>query len=87
MQIRGMLLENSGHRILDPIRVDGGIYEAYDADGELIDPGYTVEVSGTNNPTAQLATGKVVAAVGVRISSVGDQIVVTITKSNLTATV
>lgn len=73
--------------LLDPIRVDGGLYEAYDADGNMVDPGYTVIVSSDNNPLSQLASGKVVAEVGVRVSSIGDQIVVTITKSNLTSSV
>lgn len=73
--------------MLDPIRLDGGLYEAYDVDGNLIDPGYSVDVSDDLNPQAQLAQGTVAADIGVRVSSVGDQIKITVTKSNLTASV
>lgn len=70
---------------LDPIRVAGGLYEAYDADGALVDPGYNVVVDGTINPATQLATGQVKAQVGVRVSGVADLINIVITKSNLSA--
>lgn len=73
--------------LLDPIRLDGGLYEAFDADGNQIDGGYSVEVSDEINPLANLAAGKVTAVVNVRVSSVGDQISVTVTKSNLTTSV
>lgn len=73
--------------MLDPIRLQGGLYEAYDIDGNLIDPGYSVNVSDDLNPAAQLASGTVAAEIGVRVSSVGDQIKITVTKSNLTASV
>lgn len=73
--------------MLDPIRLSGGLYEAYDIDGNLIDPGYSVNVSDDLNPAAQLALGTVAAEIGVRVSSVGDQIKITVTKSNLTASV
>jgi hypothetical protein len=71
--------------LLDPIRLAGGLYEAYDADGNMVDPGYSVEVSNAINPTSELALGRVHARVGVRPSAVGDLIMVTITKSNLTS--
>ena len=70
---------------LDPMRIAGGLYEAYDDDGNLIDPGYSVVVNSTNNPNSQLATGLVKASVGVRVSGVADLIEVEVTKSNLTA--
>lgn len=73
--------------LLDPIRRAGGFFEAFDANGERVDPGYSVSVSDEINPIAQLAQGKVNAEVGIRVSSVGDQIKVTITKANLTASV
>lgn len=73
--------------ILEPIRRDGGFYEAFDANGNQIDAGYSVEVSDAINPASQLANGLVVARVGVRISGVGDRIELTITKSNLTSTI
>jgi len=72
---------------LEPIRVAGGLFEAYDDDGVLLDPGYNVTVNSTNNPTSQLATGLVKADVGVRVSGVADLINITITKSNLSAPV
>jgi hypothetical protein len=72
--------------IMDRIRVGGGLYEAFDANGKQIDPGYTVQVNNANNPLSQLATGVIKAKVGARVSSIGDTIEVEITKSNLTAT-
>lgn len=87
---RGNLFGNiraSIKAFLDPIKVAGGLYEAYDETGALVDPGYSVVVDRSVNPATQLATGLVKAQVGVRISSVADLIQVTITKSNLTAPV
>ena len=72
---------------LEPIRVAGGLYEAYDETGALVDPGYNVIVDGTINPATQLATGLVKAQVGVRVSGVADLIDIVITKSNLSAPV
>jgi phage tail sheath protein FI len=72
--------------IMDRIRIGGGLYEAFSADGKQIDPGYTVQVNDANNPLTQLATGVIKAKVGARVSSIGDKIEVEITKSNLTAT-
>lgn len=73
--------------LLDPIRSAGGLYEAFNADGELIDPGYSVVVNDALNPVTQLATGLIKARVGVRVSSVGDTIEVEVLKSNLTSSV
>jgi len=70
---------------LEPIRVAGGLYEAYDDTGALIDPGYSVSVDNLSNPASQLATGLVKAQVGVRVSGVADLIEIVITKSNLSA--
>ena len=70
---------------LDPIRVAGGLFEAYDDDGVMIDPGYNVVVNSNINPATQLATGVVKAQVGVRVSGVADLIDIVITKSNLSA--
>lgn len=87
---RGNLFANMRASIkgfLEPIRVAGGLYEAFDDEGVQVDPGYTVTVDSTINPATQLATGLVKAAVGVRVSSVADKINITITKSNLTAPV
>lgn len=73
--------------LLDPIRIAGGFYEAFDDTGRRIDYGYTVVVNEAINPVSQLAGGLVRAKVGMRVSSVGDQIEVEVTKSNLTASV
>lgn len=73
--------------LLEPLRASGGLYEAFDADGNQIDPGYTVQVSDALNPVSQLAGGMVKARVGVRVSSVGDRIEVDVIKSNLTSSV
>lgn len=73
--------------LLDPIRTAGGLYEAFNADGSLLDPGYSVQVNDAINPVSQLATGLIRARVGVRVSSVGDRIEVEVLKSNLTSSV
>ena len=73
--------------LLDPLRDAGGLFEAYNADGELVDPGYMVKVDSSLNPTSQLATGVIKARIGIRVSSVGDRIEVEVLKSNLTSAV
>lgn len=73
--------------LLDPIRVAGGLYEAFDNTGRRIDYGYSVVVNEAINPVSQLAGGLIRAKVGIRVSSVGDQIEIAVTKSNLTASV
>lgn len=73
--------------LLDPIRINGGLYEAFDATGRRIDYGYSVVVNEAINPVSQLAGGLIRAKVGIRVSSVGDQIEIAVTKSNLTASV
>mgnify|MGYP006080671277 FL=1 len=73
--------------ILEPRRISGALYEAFDAVGKRIDMGYTVKCDKGLNPATQLADGLVKAKIGVRVSSVGDQINVDIVKSNLTTSV
>ena len=65
----------------------GALYEGFDVNGVQVDPGYTVKCDSSINTTASLAEGTVAAQVGVRVSSIGDKINVTIVKSNLTSTV
>ncbi len=72
---------------LDPMRIAGGLYEARNDEGKLVDPGYTVLVDATNNPNSQLAQGIVKCTVGVRVAGVVDMIEVEITKSTLNAPV
>jgi len=81
-QVKGRLIG-----LLEPIRIAGGLYEAFDATGKRIDYGYSVVVNDAINPVSQLAGGLVKAKVGIRVSSIGDQIQVDVTKSNLTASV
>lgn len=81
-QVQGRLIG-----LLEPIRLAGGLFEAFDANGKRIDYGYSVMVNDAINPVSQLAGGLVKAKVGIRISSIGDQIQVDVTKSNLTASV
>jgi len=71
--------------IMDRIRQAGGVYEAIDANGKLVDPGYSVQVNDSINPVSQLASGTIKAKVGARVSSIGETIEVEIVKSNLTA--
>lgn len=73
--------------ILEPRRISGALYEAFDVTGKRVDMGYTVKCDGGLNPASQLADGLVKAKVGVRVSSVGDKIEVDIVKSNLTTSV
>lgn len=74
--------------IMDPIRVAGGVFEAFNPDtGQQIDRGYSVQVDSSNNPLTSLANGVVNAKIGARVSPIADQINVSITKSSLTAPV
>ena len=73
--------------ILAPLREQGALFQAFDANGKKIDNGYTVRCDSYLNPVSQLAGGTVKAKVGVRTSGVGDKIEVDIIKSNLTASV
>lgn len=73
--------------ICERMRNLGALYEGFDANGRQVDPGYVVKCDSSINTTAQLAEGTVKAQMGVRVSSIGDKIEVTIVKSNLTSTV
>lgn len=73
--------------ILTVMRNIGALYPAFDANGRQLDDGYTVKCNSSINPASQLATGLVKAKIGVRVSSVGDQIEIDIVKSNLTSSV
>lgn len=73
--------------ILASMRDTGALYPAFDANGRLLDPGFTVKCDATINPASQLNDGIVKARVGLRVSSIGDQIQIDIVKSNLTSTV
>ena len=75
---------NAAQGVLEPIRINGGLYEGFTADGRRIDYGYTIKCDSTLNPLSQLEEGTVKARIGVRVSSVGDKIDVDLIKSNLT---
>ncbi len=80
-------VESKLFAILEPLRANGALFEAFDANGKRIDFGYSVKCDASLNPTSQLADGLVKAKVGIRVSSVGDKIEVDIVKSNLTKSV
>lgn len=73
--------------VLVPLKNAGALFASFDANGRMIDAGFTVRCDAALNPVSQLAGGTVKAKVGVRTSSVGDKIEVEIIKSNLTASV
>lgn len=75
---------NAIQGVLEPIRINGGLYEGFASDGRRIDYGYTIKCDASLNPLTQLEEGTVKARIGVRTSSVGDKIVVDLIKSNLT---
>lgn len=75
---------NAIQSVVEPIRVNGGFYEGFSADGRRIDYGYTIKCDSTLNPLNQLEAGTLTARVGVRVSSIGDKIEVDLIKSNLT---
>ena len=72
--------------VMEPLRIAGGLFEGFDANGKQLDYGYTIKVDDSINPLSQLETGLVKAQLGVRVSSIGDKIEVNLIKSNLTAT-
>jgi phage tail sheath protein FI len=85
----GLFAEIAGRltAICENMKSLGALYEGFDASGRKVDPGYTVKCDPSINTIASLSEGTVSAQVGVRVSSIGDKINVTIVKSNLTSTV
>ena len=65
----------------------GALYPAFDVNGVEADPGFSVRCNSSINPITQLADGTIKAEVGIRVSSIGDKINVTIVKSNLTTSI
>jgi len=66
--------------ILEPIRLEGGLYENVNELGEQVDPGYSVKCDKTNNTALTLSQNKISADMKVRVSPVGGLINLTITK-------
>lgn len=75
---------NAIQSIVEPIRIEGGFFEGFAADGRRTDYGYTIRCDASLNPLTQLQEGTIKARLGVRVSSVGDKIEVDLIKSNLT---
>ena len=73
--------------LLIGLRNIGALYPAFDAGGVELDPGFSVRCNPSINPVSQLADGTIKAEVGIRVSSIGDKINVTIVKSNLTTSI
>lgn len=87
---RNTIFSDIGSRltaICSRLKDDGALFEARNANGGLIDLGYTVRCDASLNPVSQLAGGTIKARIGLRTSGIGDKIEVEITKSNLTASV
>lgn len=72
--------------MVDPIRAAGGLFERV-VNGDVIDPGYSVDVGPAINTPDDLAANEIHAVLAVRVSPVGQLIDLTIVKSGLTATV
>lgn len=73
--------------LLEPLRINGALYEAFDENGRRLDYGYTIKCDAALNPITNLKDGIVTARVGLRPAGVTDTIEVSIVKSNLTASV
>lgn len=69
--------------LVEPIRAAGGLYENYDANNELIDPGYRVETGNSVNTTATLVNNEVRALLFVRVSPAGGLVSLNIVKVGL----
>jgi len=72
--------------VLEPIRSAGGLYERV-VDGDVLDPGYSVDVSQAVNTVDTLAKNEVRAAVAARLSPNAQTITLTIVKVGLAAAV
>lgn len=78
--IRGTLIG-----VVKPMADLGGLFARYSADGELLDPGYSVTTDDTVNPVASLALNQVFARVGVRPSPTAATVYLEVTKAAVTA--
>jgi hypothetical protein len=83
------LLSSKIRAYLQPIAAAGGLFARFDAVNptQLIDPGYSVDVSAAVNPAALLAQRKVAANVTIRPSESANDIVINLVKAALTASV
>lgn len=73
--------------IVEPIRAVGGIYERHAENGDLLDPGYSVDTSSAVNTVDTIASNEIHAILAVRISPTGEFVYLTIVKVGITASV
>lgn len=71
--------------LVEPIRVAGGLFEAYNLEGDQLDPGYRVDVGPGVNTSASLLASEARVSLLVRIAPTGSLIRLTVTKVGLTA--
>lgn len=71
--------------ILDPIAQANGLYPLFDANGNQIDPGYTINISSSLNTIQNISEGIVTATVAVRMSPSAALINITVVKTGFTA--
>jgi hypothetical protein len=82
-ELKGILIG-----VLEPIRAAGGIFERVDpVTNDVLDPGYSVDVSSSLNTAQTLARNELYAAVAARLSPNAALINLTIVKVGLTAAV
>lgn len=89
IDVRGHLLGEMAAEmvgLVEPIRLNDGIYALVDANGEQLDSGYSVDVGPNVNTPTTLARNEAHVAVAVRIAPTGALIRLLITKAGLTAT-
>ena len=85
---RGQLLSSINGTIVgivEPYRQKGGLFEKFDVEGNIIDPGYLVETGPNVNTLNNLANNEVRARLSVRLSPSAALITVTIVKVGLLA--
>lgn len=85
---RGQLLSAVNAELVgmvDPIRAAGGLYEKYDDENNLIDPGYRVETGQELNDAFTSANNEIRARLSVRISPTASLITLSIVKAAVTA--
>jgi hypothetical protein len=69
--------------VVEPMARAGGLFARYDADGNLLDPGFGVDTGPSVNSPANLAANEVKARVSVRVAPSAATISVTIVKVGL----
>jgi phage tail sheath protein FI len=85
---KGQLLSNINAELIgmvDPFTALGGLYAIYNEKGDMVDPGYLVNVGPEINTRASLAQNKVQAILSVRISPTAGLITLNIVKVNVLA--